>query len=380
MKLALLQQHIRELATLPETDAPVISCYLTLSKGRLKDRNAFDDQVRSLERSSTRASRQDLADAIHRIEAYVAKELLPDTKGLAVFSRAGDEPFFLPLQFHVAVPNWLAADSTPNIYHLVELKDTYHRYVVMICSETRARIVEVNLGSVTAQLWAERPELRQRVGREWTKQHYQNHRRDRSQKFIKEKVDVLEELMAAGGHTHLILAGHPTITSRVRGELPKHLAAKLIDIVPASGATPVTDVVQATIASFITAEEQESCAAAQALARQLRTGGLAVAGTGPTYRALYRGQADVVVIGQDYEPRFGWVCDECSHTDVDHDKPAVCPECNARALRAFDVKGAIVRIAEQQGCTVETVKESESLQQLGGIGCLLRYRLPEDYV
>ena len=37
------------------------------------------------------------------------------------FSRAGDQPVFLPLQFHIAVPNWMVADRTPNIYHLVEL-------------------------------------------------------------------------------------------------------------------------------------------------------------------------------------------------------------------------------------------------------------------
>ena len=73
------------------------------------------------------ASRQDDAYVIQRIEAYLANELLPDTKGLAIFSRAGDQPFFLPLQLYVAVPNWVAADSTPDIDHLVELKDMYHR-------------------------------------------------------------------------------------------------------------------------------------------------------------------------------------------------------------------------------------------------------------
>ena len=37
-------------------------------------------------------------------------------------------------------------------------------------------------------------------------------------------------------------------------------------------------------------------------------------------------------------------------------------------------------MAEQQGCTVEVVNESETLVQLGGVGCLLRYRLPEAYL
>ena len=32
MELEFLQQHVRTLATSPETDAPVISCYLELNK------------------------------------------------------------------------------------------------------------------------------------------------------------------------------------------------------------------------------------------------------------------------------------------------------------------------------------------------------------
>lgn len=385
MELKSLQRHIQALVSLPETEAPVISCYLQLNQGNVKDRDRFDELVRSLGRGVLAENRQDVVDAMPPIEAYLQDELSVDTKGVAIFSRAGDEPFFLAFQFHVGVPNWMAADSTPNIYHLVELKDTYHRYVVMICSEEQARILEVNLGAVTTQLWAERPELRRRVGREWTKEHYQNHRRNRSQKFIKEKVEVLERLFAAGGHTHLILAGHPAIASRVRKELPRHLVEKLIDVIPKSAAKGDKekvdkDVVQETIGSFIEAEQEESYEAVEVLVRQLRTGGLAVAGTEATFQALCRGHVDVVVIGQHYDPGPGWKCGECNYADVTKSKPGACPECCARVFRDFDIKGAIVRMAEQLGCQVETVKESDTLAQLGHVGCLLRYRLPEDYV
>jgi len=33
----------------------------------------------------------------------------------------------LPMQFATPVPNWIAVCPTPNIYHLVGLKDSYHR-------------------------------------------------------------------------------------------------------------------------------------------------------------------------------------------------------------------------------------------------------------
>ena len=126
---------------------------------------------------------------------------------MAAFARAGTQPFFLGLQFQVPLPDRLSVGSTPDIYHLVELKDTYHRYVVLISTEERTRILEVNLGAITREVWTARPELRVRVGREWTREHYQNHRRDRGKRFLKEKFEILEKLIAAGGPTHLTLAG-----------------------------------------------------------------------------------------------------------------------------------------------------------------------------
>ena len=45
---------------------------------------------------------------MERIEAYLKTEALPDAKGIAFFSRSGEEPFFLPIQFRAPLPNWLA--------------------------------------------------------------------------------------------------------------------------------------------------------------------------------------------------------------------------------------------------------------------------------
>jgi hypothetical protein len=96
--------------------------------------------------------------------------------------------------------------------------------------------------------------------------------------------------MAARGYEHLILAGHPSATSQVYNELPKRLQRKLLDAVPASSGTRLSDVVETTLASFIEAEEQESRATAAELVHQLRRGGLAVAGTRAIIVALPDGR------------------------------------------------------------------------------------------
>jgi len=80
---------------------------------------------------------------------------------------------------------------------------------------------EVHTGSITGSLWVERSEQRKRIGRAWTKEHYQNHREDRGSKFIREKIRILGRVMSVGGHTHLILAGNPQRIARLTKALPK---------------------------------------------------------------------------------------------------------------------------------------------------------------
>jgi len=377
MELKTLQKHVRTLVTTEETEAPVISCYMNLESGISGYREALDERIRLLQASLKGDIRRCFEEALKSIETFIATELSPDTKGAAVFSRGGDQPFFLPLQFGVPLPNWFALNSTPNIYHLVELKDTYHRFVVMISTNTEARIMEVNLGSVTEQVWKERPELRERIGREWSKEHYHDRRKKLGKQFIKDKIKILDRLMSAGGYTHLILSGDPQMTSRVRNALPRHLAAKLIDIVVASGKDRISDVVTATLAAFVEQEERESRAMVERLQHELNTSGLAVVGADASLSALKWKQANVLVLAKSYNPDPGWSCAECDATGSNRAIHEVCPECGSKGLGDLDIKEELVRIAEKSGCRVEIVDTSDFLMDVGGVGCLLRYRMPE---
>ncbi len=375
MELKNLHQQIRQLVTLEKSEAPLISCYLNLENGVAGYRVFMDERIALLRKSFSGNTRRTLEEAFGRLETYLANELQADAKGAAVFVRGGKQPFFLPLQFRVPLPNWLAVDEVPNVYHLVELKDTYHRYVVVMTNEESARIFEVNLGAVTEQIWKERPELRDRVDHGWTKEHYQHHRREQAEQFIKEKIKIVDRLMSAGGHTHLILAGEPRMVSRLQRSLPKHLAAKVVDIVAATPRDSISDIVAATISAFVEREEVESQAMVDRLQHELNTNGLAAVGTTESLNALRWGQADVLVLAKAYESETGWACVGCGAMGADNKVPAVCPECGEKKIREVNVKEEMVRLAEKNNCKVEIVNHSDMLMAMGGVGCLLRYQL-----
>ena len=156
-----LQQHITVLASVDETDAPFISCYLNLEDGPDSWRKTLDDRAGILRRILKGNDLADFEEAMGKIEAWLATELLPEAKSAALFVRGNfGGAFMLPMQFAAPLPNWIAVYPTPNIYHLVELKDNYHRYVVLLAEPQRACILEVNLGAATTRAWINQPDLR----------------------------------------------------------------------------------------------------------------------------------------------------------------------------------------------------------------------------
>lgn len=370
-----LKPYIRQLAILEPSAAPVVSCYLNLDRGPLSAGQVLSDRVRMLKVSFTGSL--DLDEALERVDAYIKADLAPEAKSVAIFARAGAKPFFLGLQFSVPLPNWIVVAPTPNIYHLVELKDTYDRFVFVMATEKHARIVEVNLGAATRELVQQRPALRERAGRQWAKVHYESHKRDRTRRFTKEIIQVLERLMAPGGPAHLFLAGKARSTARIERALPRHLADRLIGSTAASRYDQPSDVLAAALSTVIEQEERDSLAVTDRLQQEIRTSGLAVAGTHETLLALQRSIVDVLVLATAYRPDPGWTCAGCGMIGPDARATIECRTCRSRDVRDIDLREEMVRLAQRGGADVEVVGHSELLTQLGGVGALLRFVSPD---
>jgi hypothetical protein len=379
VKIEKLDEHIKELATIEPSDAFFINCYLDVSGAPPDHRNALDGRVTLLRKSLADKELAKFEEAFARIEAFLLTGVSVLTRGVALFARGGERPFFLALQFEVPLPNWIAVDLTPNIYHLVELRDNYDRYVILLVTETSARIIGINLGSVTDQILSSRPELRRRVGHEWTKEHFQDHRRERSNQFIHEQVRILARVMSDGGYGHLLLAGNLRLVAAVKRALPKSLAAKLVDAVPAPARHRVSEVVAATLQRFQEHEELDSEDIAAQLVTQIHTHGLAVAGARATLQALKADQADFLVIVKDYDLGFGWECHRCGRVDTAGPRVTGCLVCRNLTLRRFEVRAELARLAGRFGCGIEVVEHSDALIRLGGVGCLLRFLGPASY-
>lgn len=369
-----LQSNVRILATLHESEYPVVSCYLNAEQGVSQCRSYLAERIPLLRRTLPKKQREAFDHSMLRINDYVDGHALdPGVRGMVIFARSIEEPFFAGMTFPVPVPNQLAVDGVPHICQLVALKNTYDRYVIILMTKTRASILEVNLGAVTMQTWSEIAVAPDRIGREWSKERYQRHRQQQTDETIREKIRTVDGLMRAAGHSHLILAGEPTMVDRLKASLPSHLLQKVVDSVPARSSDHPRDVVKATLSSFTDYQQQKSYTYASMLQQAVYSNGLGVLGTEASLQCLRHARADVLLLAEEYSPGPAWQCRTCGVVQIGRDSPDACPECSGVEFRDVTLKEELVRLAEVSSCAVKVVENHPYLVAGGGVGCLTRY-------
>jgi len=342
-EIQILHQHLTILATLPETQAPVLSVFLDLYQHQDALRAKFAQWAVSA-RIAVKQDQRQLFDTSRAEVDAVLRRVWPDTiKSLAIFSRAGDLPLLTVMPFSATMDNHFHVDSLPAIFPLVQLKDRFHRFVVAICTEESSRIFEITLGSVSEEILAKRPEIRQRVGREWTREHYHQSKRENDRRFLRDQAELISNLMGKRGHNHLILAGHPRNVSALRSALPKEIEARVSDTLrQAPNGNDYSVVLEQAIEAFIEIEQQESQNTVQRLNEQFRRGGLACIGIDDTREALKLCAVSELVISEEM---------------------------------AVAEREELVKAATAQNIPIEVCEADELLNHHGGVGCLLRFRM-----
>ena len=373
MNLTELRQHIVELAFVEESDAPVVNCCLNVGS---RYRKAFNDQVRAVKSRIEPKMQAEFWEILGRIEVVLGTDLRSGTRGVAVFARGGTHPFFRPLQFGAPLPNRVTISRTPQLYPLVELRDNYYRYAVLLSTEESARILEIDVGTVKETFRIARPGLRRRDGREWTRDHLQSHTQARLQQFVHEQVRLLDQTVASGDYRHLVLAGDPRAIALVHKALPRHLRGIVIGTVRASDKDRSPDLEAATLAAFEAHRETESLSVVRQFGYEIGTRGPAVQGTVECFRALQGSNARTLILSQTYDPGPGYACRACNGI-LPERRPRACPACGRTDLRPIDIREEMVRMAERNRCAIEIVKSSGAMTPYGGVGCLLRYFTPE---
>ncbi len=341
MKSNPLTKLIKRLVEIEPSDSPLISCFVSLNEPRADYFREIETQAAFVGKRLSGRKRTEYEDALAEIRERLEAGPKAGSRSIAIYSRWGDDPVLVATEFPVPLQTQFIVDDLPHIYPLIELKDTYRRFVIALTTEDQARILETTVGSVTEEILAKRRDLRERVGREWTREHYHNHKRERTSQFVKEKVRIIERLMIQRGINYLVLAGSPRMTRRLHKALPPRVREKVVGNLNAKSPNDIDPILMESILHIAAAENVESHDRVLELETAILKGGLGVAGISASMDALRDGYADVLVIDQDLEDD--------------------------------EIREELVRLAIKAGVEIETVGGSETLKRFSGVGCLLRF-------
>jgi len=181
--------------------------------------------------------------------------------------------------------------------------------------------------------------------------HYQRHAHHKRAEFATEVGDQIERLVARGHVTQVILAGELEAIPLVREALSPRVAQLVRELHPPLAslevATPADAIREEIMPLLREAKAEQDRTTVEKLVEAVRADRLGVAGLELTQRALANGQVETLILPAGLE------------------SPPGVPS---------ETRTELIEQATRTDASIAIVDSSVLLQQLGGVGALLRYR------
>jgi peptide chain release factor subunit 1 len=361
--------------------APVISLYLDArvnEQGKRQFmpfvRKQLNERSKSYETDSL--ERESFETDFRRIASYLEDGINTTTSGLAIFACAAADDFFEVGEFEAPFErDRLFVSDRPHVYPLARVADQYRRYAVVLADTNRARIYVFAAGQTVEEKSIENVKTkRTRVGG-WSQARYQRHEENYHLHHVKEVVDMLERVVREEEVEQIILAGDETVViPLLREQLPKALEEKVIDAVNLAIDTPEHELFEESLTVFQRHDSLTDREKVERMLNEFRGDNLAVAGVPDTLAALSNGQVEEMLLVSSPD-NLQYDEEEVRKVlelyDVDGQLP---PELDARTIADELVRRANLLSSAR----VTIIEDDTRLQQLGGVGALLRYRISEE--
>ena len=374
-----VEDQLRNLAALEPATSPVISLYLDLrpnQHGR-DDYDAFvkkvlPDRSKALPQGS--AERESFDRDVARIQAYLGSELERAANGLAIFA-CQSAGLFETIQLEAPIDqHWLFVGSAPHLYPLARLLDMYPRYAAVLVDSNRARIFVFSLASIeqSRELAGKKTKRHSQGG--WSQARYQRHIENMHLQHVKEVVDALDALVRDEGIQHVIAAGPDEALALLRDQTPPHLAEKLSATTKLELGASDAEVLQATLESFQQRAAETDAERVREFLDAWQSGGLGIAGPEATLKALEMSQVDELIISGSMEALkpVQRLPDDAAPGRIEADTSA--PQGTADEM-TLKLSRELIARAQQTGARIRFIEDSALLEEVGGVGALLRFRI-----
>jgi peptide subunit release factor 1 (eRF1) len=374
-----LRAQLEKLAAYEPQDVPVLSIYLNLAPDqRGRDnydvflRKAFAEHVKAFKENS--AERASFERDIERVNQYLSDEVNRAANGAAIFASAGGGEFFEAIQLEAPVDEHaFFVGSVPHLYPLARLIDQYPRYASVLLDTHRARIFVFGLGAVEKREQLTSVKTRRNSMGGWSQARYQRRADNIHLLHVKEVVETLDRIVRTDNIKHVILAGDDVVVPLLREQMPKHLQEKILDVLKLEREAAEDEIIEATLEVMRHKDAETDAERVEELLGAWQSNGLGVVGPEATLHALQLGQVDELLIGGNAEQLrpVQKLPDDAAPGAVKLETSAP----NAADERQLKLADELVTRAQQTSARVRFIEDPKLLEQFGGVGALLRFRI-----
>jgi peptide chain release factor subunit 1 len=372
-----LSALLDRLAGVGPTRFPFISLYLNAQPDD-RGRDRHETFVRS-ELGERAASYIDDADArasltrdLDRIQKWLSTELQPSANGAAIFACSGAGIFEAT---QVAAPveeNLLFIGDRPHLYPLARLDARYPRYAALVCDTNRARIFVFAAGAIETVNEVQGEKTRRHDMGGWSQARFQRRIDNIHKAHVQEAVEALDRIVRKEEIAHVLVSGNDVSLPLIDESLPQSLRERVVDILRLDTKAPEREVLDRTLEAMERKDAESDQDKVEELLDAYRSGGLGVVGFARTREALEKGQVDELVVSASLVQLEGVQGIEPALAEADDRGNPEPIEKVDDALKADE----LVAAARQTDATITFIEDPSLLARVGGVGAILRYKLP----
>jgi peptide chain release factor subunit 1 len=380
-----LEKIIDELAAFEPVELPVVSLYLNAQaneNGRQDFerflRKEFTERARTFPANSP--ERESFERDVERINEYLRDEVRPETNGVAVFACAGADDFFQAVQTAAPIEaHRLYIYNQPHLYPLARLEGQYPRYAVLVADTNRARLFVFGRGKALSADEIQNVKTKGTKVGGWSQMRYQRHLEQYHLQHAKEVAEQLEQIVREDNIEHIILAGDEVIIPMLKEQFPKSVTEKIVDVLSLDINAPEHEVLAESLEAMREHDAESDAEKVEQLIDAYRAGGLAVVGSTDTLEALAMGQVEELVIVAQQQNVEGDRDDVAILSDAEPVEPIVAGEDGGTVANleadSVIVAADLVARARQTAARITFVEDASLLEEFGGCGAFLRYRI-----
>ncbi len=355
-----LKKSLHELLQQSRGDKQVSSCYLDTEQGIDACGEWLGQQLaRGLFHAYDAQGKDSL---IASLKQAINENWDPKAKSLALFWSLGQGSsllFAIPLPLQIS--NRISVYRQPDIRPILPLLNAESNLTILAYRSKQMQVFDVNLGQIRPVAWALAPHL--------ASPYYTSQNEPRGIDSDKRLKLVCLSLINSK-HKPLMLAASSEDLAYLRQWLPRAISWNLDAHITVPHVLGETSLPRYIEQQFRLHQHLAIDGLLHRLLNSVRSRGPAVTGSIASLRALQQQQADRLVVTDAALNEHGGLCANCGAVPLDVGHADSCAACGHDMSIRFHHVIESCWMAYEQGLPVYQV-ESDELQYLGGMGCIL---------